>query len=226
MHKYSSHKALYFVSSQDGGISSVDIFKLIGLPGVSKVVVKETTISISYAPTPSDAPQKGTSSLISVSLVSGRLLDAAYYKGVIWFAFEDSCKPNGDTQTRDCMRFDQVNAKTMTLTQDFDIGMKGLYMIYPALSFTGSGSILIVFGFTNSTLYPSIGLTGQSVKDGSGTWRAPITVLSGSSYDTDGRYGDYFAAGMDPAHPSTVWVAGQYEISASNWGTEIASTKF
>jgi hypothetical protein len=222
-HNYNHDKVMYFVSDQAGAVSSIDLFTLKGLPGVTKVHVSVTTLSIAYAPEPPSAPQKGTSSQINTD--DGRMQDAAYYKGNLWLTFEDGCTPKGDSSQRSCLRMIELNATSPSVEQDFDIGAAKVYYYYPALSFTGNGGMVAVFGFSNSTLYPSIAVTGQAAGAHSGSWKSPVTVLSGKFYDTDGRYGDYFAAQMDPSQHSVVWVAGQYEVADSSWGTEIASVK-
>lgn len=223
VHNYSSEKTMYFVSDQAGGVSSIDLFDLTGLPGVSKVHVSVTTLSIAFAREPPNAPQKGTSSLINVD--DGRMQDAAFYKGTIWLTFEDGCVPKHDNSERSCARLIELNVTKPSVEQDFDLAKSGVYYYYPALSFTGNAGMIVVFGFSNGTTYPSIAVSGQSVTQGAGTWKLPVTVLLGQYYDADGRYGDYFSAQMDPVHHSIVWVAGQYEVQDSSWGTEIASVK-
>jgi hypothetical protein len=222
-HNYDSDNTLYFVSVQAGGVSSADFFRVTGVPGVTKIHIHVTTLSIKFAAEPPGAPQKGSSSLINTD--DGRMQDAASYANTLWFTFEDGCVPKGGSEVS-CIRLAEINLTTSKIVQDFDVATKGMWYYYPALSYTANGGIIVVFGFSNSKTYPSIGLTGQSAGSPAKTWSPPITAFAGKSYDNDGRYGDYFAATMDPVNPSVVWVAGQYESAPSQWATEILSTSF
>ncbi len=71
----------------------------------------------------------------------------------------------------------------------------------------------LVYGFSNSTIYPSLAVTGQLTSDPLDSLGQPLTIKLGSANDTSGRYGDYFGAGVDPFDPGTVWVAGEYHTT-------------
>jgi Dockerin type I domain len=115
--------------------------------------------------------------------------------------------------------------------QDFDSGAVGQYFFYPALRIDGRGDLDLTYGYSSSTIFPSLAATGQATTDPVDSLAAPQTLMAGSAADTSTRYGDYFGAGLDPSHPNVVWVAGEYHSTTTGacgsfgscWSTRISS---
>lgn len=221
----SSTLPLYMVSVHNGvGHNQVEVYTLTGTtPNVSS---SQVNLSIRTINQPQNATQPSTSVLLNVN--DGRVLDAVWNQGKLWFSLNDGCTPNGDTQTRSCARLIETDTTTQKRIQDFDINKTSTYYFYPSLRTDGFGGIVTIFGISNSTVYPSLLVTGQAAFDLPNSTR-PVSYLKvGSQPDTDTgnleRYGDYFGAGLDPSNSTLIWTAGEYyTISSHTWSTFIGS---
>ncbi len=219
---------LYMVSTDGGGTNKVHLFSLTGVPGVGGSVTKTVTdLTVKTMNTPPDGIEP-TSPTNSVNTGDNRVTDAKWSNNKLWLAFNDACTPIGDT-ARSCVRLVQVNTGTPTVLQDFDIGFFQKALYYPALSIENSKSLDVISGYSSSTVYPSLLVTGQSAFGSPGSYQDPVVIASGSQSVTDGRYGDYFSGALDPSNGTKSWVAGQYmhltpSGSSSRWSTFITST--
>jgi hypothetical protein len=138
------------------------------------------------------------------------------------------CQPSGDTQTRACLHFSQVNTSPITLAQDFIYRQPGMYFYYPAIQIDSNNSLVAVFNQSSTTEYPSIYASGQPAGAAPGTFSAPVPVFEERfpltpSSPSFNRWGDYSGAGLDSSG-TFVWVAAEYVHSASSddWGTWIS----
>jgi hypothetical protein len=185
------------------------------------------------------APQNGASNKIDtgVGKAAGagdaRIQSASWYNGKLWLTFPVSCTPTGDNQTRACFRLIQIdtNSNPPRKLQDFDVGVSGLYLFYPALTVDSLGNLGVIYGFSSPTIYPSLGVTGQRVTDPANTFMQPLTVKAGSASEGTDRYGDYFSAVRDPSDQMLLWFGGEYHdqsVSGCNvncWSTFISSDR-
>ena len=215
---------------------SLRLFAITGVPGVSTVTTVTTDLTVSNIGTLSGGGlpggiQPGTSA--TVDTADFRVQDAVWYNGVFWVAFDDACTPAGDSQLRSCIRLTKIaTTSPPVVSEDFDFGTNHQYNFYPALRIDKKGNLLVLFGFSNSTTFPSLAVTGQLATDPANTLAQPRTLKTGTAADTSTRYGDYFGAGLDPVDSTVVWVAGEYhdnsigscETFGSCWSTFIGST--
>jgi hypothetical protein len=188
-------------------------------PSTSNVPTSIVNYPIPTTHIPPDGLQRGTS--IRVDTNDARILDAAWYQGRLWLTFNDACTPSGDVQARSCIRLIQINTPTSSISQDFDVGAKGAYYFYPALRMDSNSNLLVVFGASSLSIYPSIFATGQAATGGP-LDSSPLALKTGTYPETTSRFGDYFGAAVDPSNPSLVWGAGEYH-SSSLWSTFIAT---
>jgi hypothetical protein len=233
----SSTTTLYMVTTGGSDINSRD-FHFYSVEGVPPERVTIQTIALSISPIlPSvDAAQPGTSVELDTGQAAGgpgdaRIQSAAWFQGKLWLTFDDGCTALDDSQTRSCFRLTQIDTAEfpMTVKQDFDVGAKGLYYFYPALSIDSAGNLAVVFGYSSSTSYTcccaSIGVTAHATADPADTFRQPVTVKWGNSSETGHnfigtvRFGDYFGASVDPSNQTVIWVAGEYLTQSSFCGT-------
>ena len=214
----SSTSTLYMVSTDQSTMNQVQLFSITGT--VPSAVVGTSNLAISSFQTPPAGVQPGTLSTIDTG--DARILDAKWYQNKLWFSFDDGCTPMGDTQTRSCAHIVQINTLSQTITQNMELASSGYYYFYPALSVDSLGNLAIIFGYSSSTIYPSLAVTGQAVNDPANTLEPSIIIASGSVADTSGRYGDYFGAASDPS-ASNVWVAGEYHTGMP-WSTFIENS--
>jgi hypothetical protein len=229
----------YMVSDIVGrrGLSTTSLrfFSVTGVPGVSTVSVVTNDLAVSTIGTLSGSSlpggvQPGTSA--TVDTADFRTQAAVWYKGAAWVTFDDACTPTGDTQLRSCIRLTKIATTGSPLvSQDFDFGTSQQYNFYPALSIDKNGNLLVEYGYSNSTVFPSLAVTGQLTTDPAGSLARPHVLKAGAAADTSTRYGDYFGAALDPADPSVVWVAGEYHNNSTGscqsfgscWSTFIGS---
>ncbi len=160
-------------------------------------------------------------------------ISAVYSSGQLWFSTTGGCLLAGNL--RDCIRLTQVNVNNSPsicptfICQDFPFNQTGLDVFFPILSIDAQGDLAVAFGYSSSTVYPSLGITGQAAGDTPGNLALWRTLKQGSSsgFDTSdfSRYADFFGAALDPVDTTLVWVTGGYWPGASSWSTWIASMR-
>jgi hypothetical protein len=208
--------------------STVELFTVNGVPP-GPVSVATQTFSISTSVQPVNAAQPGYSSLSRYALLTNdnRILSAIWESNTLWLAWADSCVPSGDTTTRSCVHLVEatVSGGTATKNQDFEYAAKGDYLFYPSITLY-HGQLVMVYGESSSTLYPSVFVTGRLPSDPANSLETPATIKIGTADDLSRRYGDYFGAGTDPVPTdnSTFWVSGEYRANSTfqDWNTVIA----
>ena len=221
--------------------SRVYVFAVDGTPP-NPVNVSVTTLPVSNISAPPTAAQKGT--LLRLDTGDYRVQDAMWSDGMLWLAHDNACKPSGDAYTRSCLHLVEIDtgngaSGSMKVVQDFDYGISGKYLFYPALRETNSGSLFIVYGLSSGTDYPAVDVTEQASSDGRNSVEPPallqqgngaVSVLAGCLNIHGCRYGDYFGASIDPSDPTKVWVAGEYGSGTTDfaglgktWATKIGS---
>jgi hypothetical protein len=224
---------LYMASVAFNSASSIQVWRVTGVPGVGTgvSVVSVSGMPIGSLTSPPDAQQFGTSTLIATN--DNRLLEATYRGngtgGALWVSANSACVPGGDTATRACLRFIQLAitaSGTVTKTQDFDFGQNGFYYYYPAIQTDGAGNLITVFSGSSAATFAGVYASSQKTTDPVNSFGTPVQLKNGeNSYKPfANRWGDYSGAALDPADPSTVWVAGEYvdSLGGSEWGTFIA----
>src|SRR5277367_4966036 len=91
--------------------NSVNIWSIVGTPGVTPVEALTTVGTVDAITSPPVAPQLGTSKNKNPNPIDtgdGRLLDAVYRDGILWASGNAACKPTGDTKARSCMQYYEV----------------------------------------------------------------------------------------------------------------------
>src|SRR3989442_5743508 len=199
----------YLVSVGAGDIRSTSTkVKLFSITGILPITVTVTNSSLTVATisNPPNAVEAGTNELIQTD--DFRIQSAAWFQGSLWYSLNDGCIPTGDTQVRSCVRLTKLNTTTPSVVQDFDLGTNGQYYYYPALSIDNTGGMDLVYGFSSSTLYPSLAVTGQVAGAKAGSLASSVVLVQGTAPDTGGiyyfssvtRYGVFFGASLDPSN--------------------------
>jgi len=215
----------YLVTDSNGLTTTLSIFAVTGLPpGTVSVVRTDLTILLTVS-APS-ATQMGSNSHLDTS--DPRVQDAIWESGHLWLALDDSCVPTGDISTRACVRLIEVDTANSVVAQDFDVGISGKHVFYPAVRTDAAGRLFVVFGYSSSTDFPGLMTSVRLASDPVNTIGTPQVLRVGAGAEAIAcsggvcRYGDYFGAARDPADPTVVWVAGEYG-TASGWATFIAA---
>lgn len=216
--------------------SFVNVFEINGVPP-NPVSLSITPVQISQVFDPPAAFQEGSKYLLDTG--DSRVQDATLDNGSLWLAFTDSCFPANDSVTRSCLHFVNIDTQIMNATQDFDFGIPGKYLFYPAFRQMSDGNLFVLYGFSSANDYPSIGATEQAISDPPDSLDMPTVVkrgvapveLSYGCFSTC-RYGDYFGVALDPLVSNEVWGAGEYGPGTKDsygyglaWGTEIVHLK-
>lgn len=207
------------------------IWSLEGVPGVGAGVTFTTTdLAIPTVSIPPGAVQQGSANLIETN--DARLLDAIFRNNSLWVASNTGCQPSGDTTTRACLHFSQVNTSPISLMQDFVFGQPSEYLYYPAIQTDSSDNLVAVFNRSSVNEYPSIYVSGQPAGAAAGTFATPVSIFEGQfaltpSSSITNRWGDYSGASLD-SDGKTVWVGAEFVNSAADddWGTFIAPVQF
>jgi hypothetical protein len=101
-------------------------------------------------------------------------------------------------------------------------------VFYGAVSLDSSNNLVVVYGESSSTIFPSLEVTGQLATATAGILTNAATIAAGSALELSTRYGDYFWAATQPKTPNTFWVSGEFrQISLfQGWSTEIGLVTF
>ncbi|HEV2429317.1 MAG TPA: hypothetical protein VGV64_05670, partial [Thermoplasmata archaeon] len=220
----SANPSLFLVETNQTTGGVLELLNITGVPPAT-VTIKRTNLTLStYSQFPY-AAQPGSSDV--VDLGDARVQTAVWERGLLWLAFTTGCIPVGDTSARSCIRLVEVNTTAVSVTQEFDYGIKGVDVFYPALALDGARDVTMIYGESSTSIYPSLYATGRLAGDPVGSLFTPTLVAKGlSNFPSCGgacRYGDYFGAGQVP-NSSRAWIAGEYLGGVDYWQTRLAET--
>lgn len=213
----------YLVSIAFGSADVATVLTVTGVPP-NPVGVTSTTVAVNHI----DNPPRATQPTTGTKLVTNddRVLSAVWESNLLWFSLTNACVPSGDSMIRSCARLVELSTANggIAKLQDFDLAMSNTYLFYPALSLN-QGNVVLVFGESSQTVFPSLLATGRLATDPVGTLKVPVMIRSGTQDDESTRYGDYFGAATSPQ--GNFWVAGEYRIDETfqNWSTAIAQVQ-
>lgn len=221
-----SSNTQFMVSTGSGPTSTLTLFSVTGVPP-GLVLVSQQNFGIRQATVPPSAPQLGSKSTLDTA--DNRIQDAMWADNHLWLSLDVGCTPAGDNRVRSCVRLIEVDTANATIAQDFDVGISGKYVFFPALRTDEQGHLILVFGYSSATEYPAMMVATRSTHDPPNTIGAPQVIRLGEGPEAGGcpnnsvcRYGDYFGASQDPTDSGIVWVAGEYGTS-TGWATFIVA---
>ncbi len=210
------------------GTGGINVFRVTGTPP-DPTTVTVTTVPVHSMSFPGKADQPGNPASLGTNDAL-RMLSIVWRNNVLWTASHEGCTPTGDSASRTCARLDQISTSTSTFTvlQDFDLGFLGDYVFYPALSTDSSNNLVLLYGHSSLSLFPTLEVTGQLATMLPTTLAAPVLLIAGTAADYTGRWGDYFWAATDPATPNTFWVSGEFRTVSlfQGWSTQVGEISF
>ena len=163
---------------------------------------------------------------ILLSIVDRRIFNAVVRGGRV-FAANHSALVSGGPAGAAWYEID-VSGATPTLVQSGRIAAAaGEYTFFPSVAVNDGGSVALVYGRSSATLNPTLEVAGRLPCDPSGVLGASTVIGASTTIPpatTSLRWGDYFAATVDPADGRTFWVIGEIQ-NAAGWTTEIASLR-
>ncbi len=208
----------------------INVYTITGTPP-SPVTVSITTVSISPPGFPPNADQPGHPADAAGNLATGdnRIESVVWQNNLLWTALNSDCP----TTTADfsCIRLDEISTpypSPATIVQDFNLGVPGAFTFYGALSLDSSNNLIVVYGESSSSIFPSLEVTGQLATASPRSLANAATIATGSALELSTRYGDYFWAATQPKTPNTFWVSGEFrQIELfQGWSTEIGLVTF
>jgi hypothetical protein len=212
--------------------AGINVYNIIGTPP-GPVTVSVNTVPISQPGFPPNANQPGHPADSAGNLNTGdnRIESVVWQNNLLWTALNSDCTPTTDTTDRSCVRLDEISTTTPgspVLLQDFDLGIVGAYVFYGSVSLDSSNNLVVVYGESSSTIFPSLEVTGQLATAAAGSLANAATIAAGSALELSTRYGDYFWAATQPKTPNTFWVSGEFrQIQlGQGWSTEIGLVTF
>ncbi len=214
------------------GSGGINVFNITGTPpGPTTVMVK--TVPVAQMLFPGRASQPGNPASLGTNDAL-RMLSIVWRNNVLWTASHEGCNITGDSATRTCARLDQIDTTTLpacpacTANQDFDLGFLGAYVFYPALSTDSSNNLVLLYGHSSLSLFPTLEVTGRLATMPPATLAASVLLIAGTAADLSTRWGDYFWAATDPATPNTFWVSGEYRTVSlfQGWSTQVGEISF
>src|SRR2546428_11234051 len=190
------------------GRGGITVSTVTGTPPATTTVTV-TTVPVAQMLFPGRADQPGNAASLGTNDAL-RMLSVVWRNNVLWTASHEGCTPPGDSATRTCARLDKISTLSYTFSQDFDLGFTGEYVFYPALSTDSSNNLVLLYGRSSLSLFPTLEVTGRLATMPPATLGASALLIAGSAADYTGRWGDYFWAATDPAAPNTFWFSREY----------------
>ncbi|MDE1822439.1 MAG: PKD domain-containing protein, partial [Euryarchaeota archaeon] len=224
----------FFVCTTCG--SGVLLIRETGGATSSPPSLSSTTIAHATFSGPPDALQPGAGApYVSVALSGAQVMNAIWQKGALWLTVDIGCVPSGDSTTRDCVEYLEINTVTGTIANDVTVSANTDYAYYPEVASDWYGDVGVVTGYSNTGVYPSLTVMGRNYTYTANADEFWSYVVTGNAQDAYSgctaapsvcRYGDYFGAASDPTNPSAIWIEGEYMLSGVGnygWSTYIAS---
>ena len=209
---------VYFLSSFFGSTTTLNYVTETGAPpgAVHFAFANYTTNSAA----PPCAPAPGGNCVVTND---NRIGSATWLNGTLWAAANDGNCAGGVSS---CLHFWELSTSTATVLQDFvwtPPGGENGY--FPALSLDTRGDVGVLYSYSNSTVYPSVAITGQAAGDPHGTMEPPTGVERGTAIGSStGRFGDYSGVQTDLT-TGAFWGFGEW-IGADSWDTWVQSWSF
>jgi hypothetical protein len=125
-----------------------------------------------------------------------------------WLALHAACKPTEISNTS-CVRIIKLNyvpaEDEYNLAADIQFHINNTDLYYPAVGVSKDRKVYFVYGFSNSSIFPSLGISKVVSEN-----QIEIKYrIFGSYINNSTRYGDYFSGAIDPIDGS-VWLSGEY----------------
>src|SRR5206468_10880706 len=113
-----------------------------GTPAGDNVAASQSFAPVSAMSFPPDADQLALPA--SIGTEDDRLLGAVFRNGLIWTSATVDCTPAGDVIDQACGRLIELSTSgPPTVVQDFDVGLAGRQVFYPAVAFNGNGDMVV-----------------------------------------------------------------------------------
>ncbi len=232
-HSYFGSNTDYLVNTTSSGSGSqLTLWRAVNNSSSNPqpTLTRAATINVSSYSAPPDAQQPGTSTRIETG--DARLLNAIWRGGGLWTAHTISCTWSGDSTTRSCLRWYQLNPGAGNVLQSGTFGAPGFHYYYPAITADPSNNAWLVFNRSSSTEFAGIRYTGRNSTTPPNSLQGSAQLRAGQGcyvrLDTRNRnrWGDYNGAAWDPAS-GRAWIFSEFAFGTSSscgsnvWRTQV-----
>jgi len=182
-----------------------------------------------YSDPTSDVTQKGSN--IKLDSLGGRLMSAAKWSNAsgtpaIWIARTYDAGKDGTG-----IYWAEVRglSATPTVYQQMLYSSSTASKWIPSLAVDKVGNMALLYSYAGKNNFPSLAYAARTSTATLGTLNlGERSLAEGQSAATSqwARWGDYFAASIDPVNDCTVWMVGEYmsALQGANWNTRIVKT--
>jgi hypothetical protein len=204
---------------------ALSVVAITGVPGTSAVTYAQTNITMCARPTCTAAPGPISQPNTTVAVDSGddRLNNAIWQNNKLW--------TTGGTAfgSQAAIALFQVDTGSMTLPVSASlVSGAGESFVFPAVALDSNGTPYMAFSRGSATRFMSSGALAYLPSTNAVPSAGILNGGAGQGAYNCGcgaptRWGDYSGAAVDPADPSTIWVATEYSAvgngHVNNWGT-------
>jgi hypothetical protein len=222
----------YGINSEgSGGGNKLTLWRYTTPPAIppAPTLIRQATLGVSSFSLAPGAVQRGSATRIDSG--DARLLNTIYRGSGLWTAHTVGCTWPGDTTTRSCLRFYDINPGANSILQQVTFGNPGLHYYYPAITANAAGDATIVFNRSGPTEFAGIRYTGRRSTDPRNTVQGSASLQAGQGcyvqLDTNNRnrWGDYNGAAPDPTNERRSWIFSEYAFGTStNCGNNVWRT--
>jgi IPT/TIG domain-containing protein/Big-like domain-containing protein len=213
------------------GSTDVHVVTITGVPGVSSVSQSDNSIGIGTADSPPPAAQPSGGDP-SITTNDARMLSVVWQNDHLWGDFNVKCTPPGDSTTRACVRYIQINTNGgQNLSTNVNLGMVGGDIYFGSVMLDDQDDLFSALTASSTSIYATavaFGLPGGNF---------PATTLgdfyyagtqayvcgcgsSGTPPVLNSRWGDYWGIARDPSNTRDVWTVVQAGgFGGGDWGT-------
>jgi hypothetical protein len=197
------------------------VIRFRGVPPGAITKANKDLLGYNYLPFPGVAEQAGTSVTLDIR---GGMHHAVMRQNKMWVAGHWRC----GSPLRLCLglvRVDGLGSSPFNPSVGNRIGvsLSGVHLFYPALGFAASGNAVVAFNGSNSTQYAAVYVAEIRATDPIGVYRGPFLRKAGlgpyAPTSPAARWGDYSGVAEDPLQPGVFWIAVEYPINTTTWGT-------
>ena len=228
---YGGASGEFLVNSKNGG-NFVTLWKVVPTyPPTALNWTLQATINIGAYSLPPDASQPGSCALMATN--DNRIGSSSVWRnGKFYAAFTEAHDWGGGGGNVAALRFLQINTSTNATEHNLTYGADGLYYSFPVLATDSSDNVVVAFARAGSSEFGGIRFTGRLAGEPVNTFQGSAQLKAGTECITSGRWGDYFAAALDPAETNKVWIFGEWAENLSgvgpewDWGTWIGQVGF
>ncbi len=181
--------------------------------------IQNVNVTVPSYSHPEDPPQQGTS--VRPETFEARFWSAVYRNGHMWATHH----VNGSRVRQRWYEFDMRgwpdSGMNPILLQSGEIDLgSGIRTFFGSIWVDNAGNAGMTYARSATSEYISMETTWRAPGDAAGTMRTPTSIITSTSADTSGRWGDYSAVVSDPITSGAFWA--HHEYRTSSWRTRVA----